>query len=78
MNGGASFAKKAADMLRAHFPRAIYIGYEDDVQQTYGDYCPDDEKEQLRKLWAGEDPRLERRKLGKRTGKRAKELQIHL
>lgn len=78
VNGGASFAKKAAVMLRAHFPKATYIGYEDKLSMGYGDYNPDSEDEQLRKLLRQEEPSLERRKMGTTTGERAKSLHIKL
>jgi hypothetical protein len=83
VNGGASFAKPAADKMRAFWPKARYIGYEDVLYQQYGDYSPpDDGLGDLRALLVGLDgfqpERSERRKLGKTTGKRAKQLQIYL
>lgn len=85
VNGGVSFAKPAADRMRAFWPKAQYIGYEDVLLQQYGDYTPpDDGLGDLRALLSGfegyepQRPQPERRKLGKTTGKRAKHLQIRL
>jgi hypothetical protein len=77
-NGGASFAKPAADRLRALWPNATYIGYAEALQQEYGDYNPDDQKEQLRKMLEELPPNIERRKLGAETHTPARDLQIRL
>jgi hypothetical protein len=86
-NGGASFAKPAADRLRASWPKAKYIGYTEPLSQKYGDYSPS-EFDSLQALLANsglagtetmaEGERPERRKLGLTSRKPAKELQIHL
>jgi hypothetical protein len=79
VNGGASFAKPAADLMRAFWPQAIYIGYTDDLLQEYGDY--DDGLNALRAAAAALDGSVwtaPRRKLGKTTGMAAKDLQIRL
>jgi hypothetical protein len=53
-----------AAKLRAYFPGALYIGYQDDLSQRYGDYHA--------------EQKTERRKLGMTTGERAKDLQVNL
>lgn len=76
VNGGESFARIAAARMRAYWPNAVYLGYADDLQQSYGDYDPppvEDELENLRNLLA-----KGRRKMGKTTGKRASSLQVLL
>ena len=73
VNGGASFAKPAAGLLRAYFPDALYIAYEDDLLQAYGNYYPDGPSTR-----DSEEPKTERRKLGATTHKRAKDLQVIL
>jgi hypothetical protein len=72
-NGGASFAKPAADRLRAYFPLATYIGYRMDLSQGYTNYNVDERelpegKQEVRSLQRllGEKvpPIQERRKQG--------------
>jgi hypothetical protein len=77
VNGGASFAKPTADLMRAYWPRAEYIGYKDDLLQEYSDYIANPEVFDLQKQ-LGLNPRPERRKLGKTTGMPAKDLHIKL
>jgi hypothetical protein len=77
VNGGISFAKPAADIMRALWPRATYIGYEDDLKQEYGDYIADPELFSLKQM-LDPDLRPERRKLGIHTGKPASQLHITL
>jgi hypothetical protein len=62
VDGGEGFAKPAAGLLRACWPDALYIGYQDDLSQQYGDYHA--------------EQKTERRKLGMKTRKRAKDLQV--
>jgi hypothetical protein len=77
VNGGASFAKPAAGLMRALWPKATYIGYKDDLQQQYDDYYPHGSvKDNDPTVKSSEES--ERRKLGMTTGKRAKDLQIKL
>jgi hypothetical protein len=76
VNGGISFAKPTAGLMRAFWPNATYIGYEDDLQQQYGDYHPHGSVKDTDPTGSSEEP--ERRKLGMTTGKRAKDLQIKL
>jgi hypothetical protein len=71
--GGNSFAKPAAGLLRAYFPNALYIAYEDDLSQLYGNYYPDGPPTK-----DSEEQKPERRKLGTTTHKRAKDLQVIL
>jgi len=86
VNGGESFAKPAASLLRAFWPKATYIGYTDVLLQQYGNYSvPDSElgdkgklRALLRSLGDEVPPIIERRKLGKNTGVRAKNLQIEI
>jgi hypothetical protein len=73
-NGGASFAKIAASRMRAYWPKAMYIGYSEPLEQSYGDYT--DEVVQLRALMNGSAP-IERRKLGT-NGLRARTLHVPL
>lgn len=75
VNGGASFAKIAADRMRAFWPKASYIGYDATLLQRYGDYT--DELASLRALLAGTPAPIERRKLAP-DGRRAKSLQVPL
>jgi hypothetical protein len=77
VNGGISFAKPAADRMRAIWPHATYIGYADDLKQEYGDYIANPEMFSLQQM-LDPDLRPERRKLGTHTGKPAGQLHIQL
>jgi hypothetical protein len=70
-DGGASFAKPAADRLRAYLPIATYIGYKLDLSQLYTKYSVpeselEEEKASLRAMLLNThtSPIIERRKVG--------------
>jgi hypothetical protein len=77
VSGGISFAKPTADRMRAFWPHANYIGYEDDLKQEYGDYIANPEVFSLKQMLQP-DLRPERRKLGVHTNKPASQLHIPL
>jgi hypothetical protein len=79
VNGGASFAKLAADRMRSFWPKAAYIGYAAPLAQGYGDYTvpANSELQSLQWLLNGTPAPVERRKLGS-TGQRASSLHVPL